>query len=122
MIRTPERRSTGWSCNIDRNELERRKQTVIRRVQTIRSDVWDRRAKRRAAEQGGPVELEQVAVKVADGAERGYVPVIVELLRHFGLWETVPDELLRFVTAPVRNTNKEIVGEARSVFEVPAGW
>ena len=63
-----------------------------------------------------------VAVKVADGAERGYVPVIVELLRHFGLWETVPDELLRFVTAPVRNTNKEIVGEARSVFEVPAGW
>ena len=69
--------------NIDRNELERRKQTVIRRVQTIRSDVWDRRAKRRAAEQGGPVELEQVAVKVAEEVdEHTLLPAVVDTVAY----------------------------------------
>jgi penicillin-binding protein 2 len=54
---------------IDRFELERRKQTIIQRVQTIRSDVWDRLAKRRAAETSGPVELSEVAVPVSEEQE-----------------------------------------------------
>ncbi|MBI1368153.1 MAG: hypothetical protein GC162_05810 [Planctomycetes bacterium] len=51
---------------IDRAELERRKEVVTKRVQTIRADVWDRKAQRRAEETGGPVELDKVAVKVAE--------------------------------------------------------
>src|SRR5690606_29505418 len=31
-----------------------------------------------------------LAIKVADGAERGYRPVVVHLLRCIGLWPAVP--------------------------------
>lgn len=54
---------------IDRQELARRLDTIKKRVQTIRADVWDRLAKRRAAETSGPVELSDVAVTLAEEEE-----------------------------------------------------
>jgi len=52
--------------HLNAEQLAERKATIIKRVQTIRADVWDRRAKRRAAERGGPVELDEVAIKIAE--------------------------------------------------------
>ncbi len=53
-----------------------------------------------------------IAIKVADGAERGYQPVVVDLLRHLGAFAgDVPAALADWHRLPVRNTRKERVGE-----------
>lgn len=55
-----------------------------------------------------------IAVKCADGADRGYFPVVVDLLRHLGaLPDGVPNALAEFHAARVRNTRDEEVGEIR---------
>lgn len=58
-----------------------------------------------------------VAVKVDDGAERGYQPVVVDLLRWLGAFgpdaAAMPDALQRFWRPPIHNTQKLVVGEAR---------
>lgn len=51
---------------ISREELERRKETIVRRVQAVRADVWDRRAKRRAQEKSGPIEMSEIAIPIAE--------------------------------------------------------
>ncbi len=56
-----------------------------------------------------------LAVKVADGAERGYLPVVVDALHRLGLWPQVPAELADFHRVPVRNTQKVLVGHVASV-------
>lgn len=56
-----------------------------------------------------------VAIKVSDGAERGYTPVVVDLLQRLGIWSEVPAELADFAAVPVRNTRKALVGHVRSV-------
>lgn len=53
-------------CDLSRDELESRKRTIIRRVQSIRADVWDRAARRRAARIGQAVELEEVAMPIRE--------------------------------------------------------
>ena len=60
-----------------------------------------------------------IAVKVDDGAERGYQPVVVDLLRWLGAFSTdeVPAPLQRFWRVPVANTQKQQVGEVRSVVD-----
>jgi L-asparaginase II len=55
-----------------------------------------------------------LAIKVEDGAERGYVPVVVELLRELGVWDEVPAELRDFHAIPLRNTQSVEVGHVRS--------
>ena len=66
-----------------------------------------------------------LAVKVSDGAERGYLPVVVQALGELGLWSEVPSELLPFGEVPVLNTQKLRVGEVTSmlgrVLTAPAG-
>lgn len=55
-----------------------------------------------------------IAVKVHDGNERGYLPVVVDLLRHLGaLPAPLPDELARYHVLPIQNTRQERVGEVR---------
>lgn len=54
---------------IDREELEHRRDTIVRRVQMIRADRWDRLSERRALERGGPVELSDIAERVRDEDE-----------------------------------------------------
>ncbi|MCA8952708.1 MAG: asparaginase [Planctomycetes bacterium] len=63
-----------------------------------------------------------IAVKIADGSERGYWPVIVETLRRLGAFggDTVPEALLPWWRVPITNTQKIAVGEVHSVFEWPA--
>jgi len=51
---------------VTREKLERRWSAILRRVQTIRADVWDRKARRRAAERTGPVELSEVAIRIRE--------------------------------------------------------
>lgn len=55
-----------------------------------------------------------VALKVDDGNERGYLPVVVEVLLRLGLWPEVPQRLEEFRRIPVRNTQKRIVGHVVS--------
>ncbi|HEB54420.1 MAG TPA: asparaginase [bacterium] len=61
-----------------------------------------------------------IAVKVDDGAERGYQPVVVDLLRWLGAFGEavagVPAPLQRFWQVPVRNTQRRPVGEVRCAF------
>jgi len=56
-----------------------------------------------------------IAIKVADGAERGYTPVVVDLLHRLGLWPEVPASLADFASMPIRNTRHELVGRVDSV-------
>ncbi|MDH3584073.1 MAG: penicillin-binding transpeptidase domain-containing protein, partial [Phycisphaerae bacterium] len=56
-------------AGVEPTELERRRATVIRKIQAVRSDVWDRRIRRRAAERQGPVELRSRRVTVAEENE-----------------------------------------------------
>jgi len=58
-----------------------------------------------------------IAVKVDDGGERGYQPVVVDLLRWLGAFERdeVPDALGRFARLPIANTRQELVGAVHSV-------
>ncbi len=64
----------------------------------------------------GPVG---VAIKVSDGQERAYQPVVVGLLRWLGLWGEIPASLTRFAPVPLHNTQKRLVGEVRSVVVFP---
>ena len=61
-----------------------------------------------------------IAVKVDDGAARGYQPVVIDLLRWLGAFEgdVVPPPLTRFERIPIHNTQKVVVGDAHCV----AGW
>lgn len=55
-----------------------------------------------------------IAVKVSDGNERGYWPVVVRVLKELGVWDEVPAGLSKFETVPIRNTQKILVGEVTS--------
>jgi L-asparaginase II len=55
-----------------------------------------------------------LAIKVADGHERGYWPVVVALLVRLGLITDVPPELERFREVPILNTQKILVGHVQS--------
>jgi len=63
-----------------------------------------------------------IAVKIDDGAERGYQPVVVEVLRRLGAFGgvEVPAALVPFHRVPVLNTQKRLTGEVHSVLEWPA--
>ncbi|MFK7741067.1 MAG: asparaginase [Planctomycetota bacterium] len=61
-----------------------------------------------------------VAIKADDGAERGYQPVVVDLLRWLGAFagcqpETVPPDLQRFWRLAIGNTQKKVVGDVHCV-------
>ncbi|MCK5944149.1 MAG: asparaginase [Planctomycetes bacterium] len=60
-----------------------------------------------------------IAVKADDGAERGYQPVVVDLLRWLGAFGEgeVPEPLRRFWHLPISNTQRKHVGEVRSVVD-----
>lgn len=60
-----------------------------------------------------------IAVKIDDGAERGYQPVVVDLLRWLGVFRggVAPKELERFEQLKIMNTRKEQVGAVRSVVD-----
>lgn len=58
-----------------------------------------------------------VAVKVADGHERGYMPVVVDILTKLGLWSRLPHELERFARVPIYNTQKIVVGHVESALD-----
>ncbi len=63
-----------------------------------------------------------IAIKIDDGDERGYQPVLVDLLQRLGaLPAELPRELLPFAPVPIDNTQKKRVGEVRSVvaWELP---
>ncbi len=63
-----------------------------------------------------------IAVKIDDGAERGYWPVVVEVLRRLGAFGgEVPKALVPFHRVPITNTQQKLVGEVHSVFEWPVG-
>lgn len=55
-----------------------------------------------------------LAIKVEDGHERGYMPVVLQVLTELGLWTEVPGALERFREVPVLNTQKVLVGSVRS--------
>ena len=62
-----------------------------------------------------------IAVKIDDGAERGYQPVIVEVLRRLGaLPDGIPEALAKFAQVPVLITQRRQVGDVHAVFEWPA--
>ena len=58
-----------------------------------------------------------IAVKVDDGAERGYQAVVVDLLRALGAFggATVPDALAPFHVPPLHNTQHRVVGDVHCV-------
>jgi L-asparaginase II len=60
-----------------------------------------------------------VAVKVDDGATRGYLPVIVDLLRVLCGWTGLPAELQDFCPVPIHNTQGRHVGEVSSTVTWP---
>lgn len=61
-----------------------------------------------------------IAVKIDDGAERGYQPVVVDLLLRCGAFEgnTVPPALLPFHRLPIDNTQQLRTGHVEAV----GGW
>ena len=54
---------------LSREEVETRKSEIVEKVQLIRAEVWDRRAREREAEFGTPVTLREVAIPVAEERE-----------------------------------------------------
>jgi len=62
-----------------------------------------------------------IAVKIDDGAERGYWPVVVEALQRLGLFGDgeVPVALQGFHRVPLHNTQKVLVGEVRCEVDWP---
>jgi len=57
-----------------------------------------------------------VAIKIDDGAERAYQPVLVDLLQRIGaLGQSLPAALVPFAPIPITNTQRLRVGEVRSV-------
>ncbi len=65
--------------NLAREELERRKASIVDRVQTIRAAVWSRASRRRALEREGPVELADVAIRVREEVEAHTILPAVDL-------------------------------------------
>jgi L-asparaginase II len=63
-----------------------------------------------------------LVVKVRDGAERAYGPVVVRLLAALGLWDGVPPGLARFAEVPVPNTQGRTVGAVRSALAELPPW
>lgn len=59
-----------------------------------------------------------IAVKISDGGERGYWPVLVELLTQLGVWSEVPPGLSDFHRVPIQNTQRVRVGEVTSVLSL----
>lgn len=54
------------------------------------------------------------AIKIDDGRQRGYFPVVIELLGALGVFpDGIPESLRMFQSVPVRNTLKVPVGEVR---------
>lgn len=53
-------------CRIERSDLERRKWTIKRRVQTVRASVWDRLTRRREQELNRTVEPDEVDVTLRE--------------------------------------------------------
>lgn len=60
-----------------------------------------------------------IAVKVVDGNERGYFPVIIEVLLRLGLWREVPEVLADFSRVPIRNTQGKLVGSVEGALSWP---
>lgn len=60
-----------------------------------------------------------IAIKIDDGAERGYVPVVIDLLQWLGAFQgdAVPASLSQFAHVPIHNTQKLLVGDVHSVVE-----
>ena len=60
-----------------------------------------------------------IAVKIDDGAERGYQPVVVDLLRALGLFDggAVPAPLERFHRLPLHNSQQRLVGDVHCAVE-----
>jgi len=55
-----------------------------------------------------------IAIKVHDGAQRGYQPVVVDLLRVLGCWGgRLPAPLAEFHEVPLHNTRGARIGELR---------
>lgn len=55
-----------------------------------------------------------IAIKISDGSERGYQPVIVDLLRHLGAFaDGVPPALHGWHVPSVKNTRGAVVGDIR---------
>ncbi|MCA8965577.1 MAG: asparaginase [Planctomycetes bacterium] len=63
-----------------------------------------------------------IAVKIDDGSQRGYEPVVVDTLRWLGAFggEQVPAALRSFWRVPIENTQRRPVGEVRCTMEWPA--
>jgi L-asparaginase II len=55
-----------------------------------------------------------LAVKIDDGNERGYFPVVIAALRRFAVLGEVPPSLADFAAVPVFNTQKKLVGAVES--------
>jgi len=51
---------------ITREELERRKDAIVRRVAMVQSSVWERQAQRQERREGEAAELSDVAIRVAE--------------------------------------------------------
>lgn len=57
-----------------------------------------------------------LAIKIDDGSERGYQPVVVDLLQRLGaLPPVLPPALAAFHRQPIVNTQQRVVGEVASV-------
>ena len=55
-----------------------------------------------------------IAVKIGDGSDRGYFPVVVDVLRHLGAFVNgVPNALQSFHVQKIVNTRDQQVGEVR---------
>jgi L-asparaginase II len=65
-----------------------------------------------------------IAVKVADGHERGYTPVVVDALRALGLFDGMPDDVVpealrHFHRVAIHNTQKRRTGEVTCAVDWP---
>lgn len=60
-----------------------------------------------------------IAIKIDDGAERGYQPVVIDLLKWLGAFfgDVVPEPLRRFEKLAIFNTQKLVAGDVHSVAE-----
>ncbi|MBK8100912.1 MAG: asparaginase [Planctomycetes bacterium] len=59
-----------------------------------------------------------IAIKIRDGNERGYQPVLVDLLLHLGVFgDGVPDALRPWHVLPLSNTRREPIGEVRCAID-----
>ena len=60
-----------------------------------------------------------IAIKIDDGAERGYQPVVIDLLKWLGAFfgDVVPESLRRFEKLAIFNTQKLVAGDVHSVAE-----